>query len=248
MTAPSGICYGLKHVFGDNVTVFFAEPTHAPCVLLALGEATKKLNGNTMTTCADLNIDVVTEADGLACGAASPLCVSMVSELCDGIYTVNDDSLFINLIQLVELEGEDSFIEPSCCAALEGPIHLVRLAKNGKTEEVKELCKDLLHNTVHVIWATGGSLVPQEEREMYLQRGKDILKSRIEQVREETSRMYLPGTVAYSTKAGKNHVGTIQKNDKILCSHCDQLGLCGSFASFDGVAKWITHLENECIE
>ena len=206
--APSGICWGLKQVFGTQVTVLFAEPTHAPCVLLAMGGATKdwavekdagamgvamgvatkdwavekekegvdaggeKAKIGRMTTCFDLGLDVKTEADGLACGAASPLCCAMVQELCAGIFTVDDAQLFVRLAQLVEMEGEDAFMEPSCCAALEGPGHLLWVSKNGATEEERELCAELLEGSVHVVWATGGALVPMEERSKFVERGR----------------------------------------------------------------------------
>jgi D-serine dehydratase len=62
--APSGICWGLKNIFGDTVVVLFGEPTHAPCVMLALGDATKKSGDKKIMTCMDVGLDVVTEADG----------------------------------------------------------------------------------------------------------------------------------------------------------------------------------------
>ncbi len=41
--APGGISFGLKHVFGDNVRCYFAEPVNAPSVMLGFLEA-KKIN------------------------------------------------------------------------------------------------------------------------------------------------------------------------------------------------------------
>jgi len=197
--APSGICWGLKHVFGTRVTVLFAEPTHAPCVLVALGHATQDKewgkNGETKTdgkespsknivSCFDLGLDVITEADGLACGTASPLCCQMVHQLCDGIYTVDDRTLFARLAQLISSEGEDSFMEPSSCAALDGPRHLVWLAKNGNEKE-KLFAQSLLQNCIHIVWATGGALVPEDEREKFIERGKRIFEEEEEEGEEE---------------------------------------------------------------
>jgi len=206
--APSGICWGLKQVFGKQVTVLFAEPTHAPCVLLALGEATKDLRdslleesggtansaGNSadreqkeetksteknrkkrLISCNDVGIDVVTEADGLACGTASPLCCQMVHQLCDGIFTVDDNMLFVRLAQLMRTEGDDAFMEPSCCAAMDGPRHLAWIAKHSETEEEKVFANGLLKDAVHVVWATGGSLVPAMERMNFIRRGEELL-------------------------------------------------------------------------
>ena len=84
--APGGIAWGLKQVFGKRVVVFFAEPTHAPCVVLGLSTG----RGSEIS-CEDIGLDVKTEADGLACGRASPLCCSMVA----GGYCSNPDNPII---------------------------------------------------------------------------------------------------------------------------------------------------------
>ena len=171
--APSGICWGLKHVFGARVVVLFAEPTHAPCVLLAMGDATKKDKGSKKRmTCMEMGLDVRTEADGLACGEASPLCCTMVNQLCDGIFTVDDNDLFRRLADFIDAEGAQHFMEPSCCAALEGPHHLQWMAENGRTKKEREWCVELLENSIHVIWATGGALVPEIERIQFIERGR----------------------------------------------------------------------------
>jgi D-serine dehydratase len=96
----------------------------------------------------------------------------MMSSLCDGIFTVEDDDLFRRLVQLVDAEGVEHFIEPSCCAALEGPRHLQWAAENGRTQEERDWCASLLENSVHVIWATGGALVPEVERVKFIERGR----------------------------------------------------------------------------
>ena len=171
--APSGICWGLKHVFGNRVAVFFAEPTHAPCVLLAMGSETKS-EPPAITTCSHLGLDVLTDADGLACGKASPLCLTMMEHLVEGIYTVDDEQLFVRLNQLVEIEGEDAFMEPSCCASLEGPRHLAWMAEHASEEQTRNKCAQMLENTIHIMWSTGGSLVPMEERKKFCERGDKL--------------------------------------------------------------------------
>ena len=64
------------------------------------------------------------------------------------------------------LETEDIFLEPSACAAFQGPIRL------NQEETVKEYLKEQgliekMGNATHIAWATGGSLVPEEIREEY---------------------------------------------------------------------------------
>jgi D-serine dehydratase len=73
--APGGICWGLHHVFGPHVHVFYAEPTHAPCCLLGLATG----QGADISV-QDVGLDGCTVADGLAVARMSALCFDMTSE------------------------------------------------------------------------------------------------------------------------------------------------------------------------
>lgn len=153
--APGGLTFGLKHEFGDHVFCFFVEPTQAPCMLL--GMATGLHNEICVQ---DVGLTGKTEADGLAVGRPSKFVGKAVEQLVSGALTVDDEKLFSYLRGL--LKTEDIFIEPSACAAFQGAVKLREaaplLAKNGLTEE-------RLRSACHIVWATGGSMVPEDERE-----------------------------------------------------------------------------------
>ena len=79
--------------------------------------------------------------------------------------TVQDYRLYDYMREL--LETEEIFLEPSAWAAFQVPVFVNSreewkdyLAKNGLETKMK--------NAVHIVWATGGSLVPEEIREEYI--------------------------------------------------------------------------------
>lgn len=145
--APGGVTFGLKLIYGDNARCFFVEPVNAPCMLAAF--ACGKCIHIT-----DLGISGRTDADGLAVGAASRLVYRAMEKLMDGEFTVADDRL-APMVRLV-YNTEGRFIEPSAAASAAAYIaHL----KAGAPE-----------NACHILWATGGGLVPEEERKKYLER------------------------------------------------------------------------------
>ncbi len=153
--APGGITFGLKHVFGDAVQCFFAEPCASPAMLVRLASTSGP------RSVYDIGLDNVTEADGLAVGEASELVYELVHELVSGVYTVADDDLFRVLAHLRHLNGIE--IEPSASASFLG-LKLMEsafLANNA--------------NATHIFWTTGGAFVPAEEHEKFYRRGCELL-------------------------------------------------------------------------
>lgn len=139
---PGGVAFGLKQLFGEHVHIYFAEPTHAPCMTIGM------MTGlHDAISVQDFGIDGKTEADGLAVGRASGFVGQMMESMLAGCYTVDDAFLFESMRQLEALEH--MFLEPSAHAAVKGAY--IMKEKQG----------------THIIWATGGSMVPEEERELY---------------------------------------------------------------------------------
>ncbi len=153
--APGGITFGLRHAFGDSVYCVFCEPVQAPCMLL--GMATGLHNAVCVQ---DIGLTGRTAADGLAVGRPSGFVGRTVEELAAGIVTVQDDKLFDWMRGLWETEG--IFIEPSACAAFQGAVQLRRMAA------ALGIRAEQLADATHIAWATGGSMVPDAEREAFL--------------------------------------------------------------------------------
>jgi D-serine dehydratase len=152
--APGGITFGLKHVFGDAVHCYFAEPCASPAMLLALAAADGPVSVY------DIGLDNRTEADGLAVAQASELVVALVAPLVSGVYTVDDDDLFRVLARLRDANGDA--IEPSAAAAFLGARLLAGDARGAPLRA---------GHATHVFWTTGGSFVPAAEFERFYQRG-----------------------------------------------------------------------------
>ncbi len=159
--APGGVAFGLKEIFGKNMHIFFAEPTHAPCMLL--GMLTGLHDGISVL---DIGLDGKTAADGLAVPRASKLVGSVMESLLDGIYTIEDENLYPFLSQLADSEG--IYIEPSACASFTGPSYV--LAADDYIR--KNNLEGKMDNASHIFWATGGNMVPEEEMKHYYEMGK----------------------------------------------------------------------------
>ncbi|MET2846658.1 D-serine ammonia-lyase [Vibrio owensii] len=155
---PGGVAFGLKMAFGDDVHCIFAEPTHSPCMLLGVHTG---LHDDIAVQ--DLGIDNITAADGLAVGRASGFVGRAMERLLDGYYTMTDERMYHHLGELSELE--DIRLEPSALAGMIGVVHV----SNDKAYQARmQFTVEKLNNATHLVWATGGGMVPEEEMSAYL--------------------------------------------------------------------------------
>lgn len=158
--APGGVTYGIKQIFGDNVHCFFTEPTHACCMML--GMATGLHDGISVK---DFGIDGRTDADGLAVGRPSAFVGRVIQPMLSGIATIQDNKLYDLMRGL--LNEEDIFIEPSSCAAFAALIRPEDMKKYIQEQGLESKMKQ----ATHIAWATGGRMVPEETREIYIKTG-----------------------------------------------------------------------------
>ena len=159
---PGGVAFGLKLAFGDNVHCFFAEPTHSPCMLL--GVYTGLHDGIAVQ---DIGIDNLTAADGLAVGRASGFVGRAMERLLDGVYTLSDQSMYDMLGWLAQ--EENIRLEPSALAGMAGP---QRVCASTDYQQMQGISAEQLNNATHLVWATGGGLVPEAEMAQYLANGR----------------------------------------------------------------------------
>lgn len=162
---PGGVAFGLKHVFGDHVHCFFAEPTHSPCMLLGMYTGL-----HDAVSVQDFGIDNRTCADGLAVGRPSSLVGKLMEPLLSGVYTCEDDELHRLLVKFKD--AEDLALEPSALASVPGAF---RLMTEGREYLKRFDLVGKLDNATHIAWATGGSMVPEKEQQDYYQQGQALL-------------------------------------------------------------------------
>lgn len=164
--APGGIAFGLKQIFGDHAHCFFAEPVQAPAMLL--GMMTGLQNKIAVT---DIGLTGLTEADGLAVGRPSGFVGRVMMPHLSGEFTLQDDALYRYMKDL--LDTEQIFLEPSACAMFTGPHHL--LAAEETAEYIKKNgLAGKMADSVQLVWATGGSLVPEDVRESYVKKAESL--------------------------------------------------------------------------
>lgn len=155
---PGGVAFGLKMAFGDNVHCIFAEPTHSPCMLLGVHTGL-----HDQISVQDLGIDNVTAADGLAVGRASGFVGRSMERLLDGYYTISDERMYHHLGELSDLENIR--LEPSAFAGMVGAVHV---SNNKEYLARMNISKEKLSGATHLVWATGGGMVPEAEMAAYL--------------------------------------------------------------------------------
>ncbi|MDW0116658.1 D-serine ammonia-lyase [Sporosarcina thermotolerans] len=147
---PGGVAFGLKLQFGDAVHCFFAEPTHSPCMTIGM------MTGlHDKVSVADFGLDNQTAADGLAVGTPSGFVGKKMELLLEGCYTISDDTMFELLTMIADTE--DIRLEPSALAGMTGPIQTIRHQVTFADSPT----------ATHLVWATGGGMVPETEMNMY---------------------------------------------------------------------------------
>lgn len=152
---PGGVAYGLKSEFGENVKCFFAEPTHSPCMMLGL--MSKKHDAISVN---DIGLDNKTAADGLAVGRASKLVGKVLERVIDGCFSVSDENMYKYLTLMHKSQNIN--LEPSALAGVKGLVFNKELNNTHP-------------NAIHLIWATGGNMVPLEEMQKFIKEGNKHL-------------------------------------------------------------------------
>lgn len=156
--APGGIALGARYALGDAALCFFVEPTQAPCMLLGLASGRHAAIAVT-----DMGLSGRTLADGLAVARPSRFVGRLMDGVVDGVLTVDDAALPGYMAAAFADEGLR--LEPSAAAALAGPC-LVREA--GVPTLVGE-------PATHVVWATGGGLLPDDVfADLLARAGEDV--------------------------------------------------------------------------
>jgi len=141
--APGGIAWGARLALGDAALAFFAEPTQAPAMLLGL--ATGRCAG---VSAADYGLTGRTVADGLAVSRPSDLVCRIMAPILDGAHTVTDAAM---LGHVADAWNDEALrLEPAAAAALAGPLAVRRAGLPSLADRP----------ATHILWATGGSLLP----------------------------------------------------------------------------------------
>jgi D-serine dehydratase len=171
--APAGIAFGLRQLLGPHVHCFFAEPVQSPCFLVQM--LASEQGGGQHPSVYDWGLTNRTEADGLAVPRASLLAAQLMQPLLSGVYTVADDTLFAHLALV--LDALDERIEPSAAAGFSGPLMLAGTTA-GQAWLRSSGVHAVLHQATHLVWTTGGLLVPDAQYQGFVQRGRAVLAGR----------------------------------------------------------------------
>lgn len=67
-------------------------------------------------------------------------------------------------------DTENIYLEPSALAGMTGAVNLFK-TKSGQAYLQDHQLEDKMKNAAHIVWATGGSMVPKEIMEDYYRKG-----------------------------------------------------------------------------
>lgn len=157
---PGGVTYGLKQVFGDDVHCIFVEPSQAPAMFLGV-----RTGQHSKICVQDIGLSGATAADGLAVARPSRFIGPVISPLISGFATVSDEVIKAGVGVLHQTEGLD--VEPSATAGLTVPWRTIGHLGEGARYT----------DATHLVWVTGGAMVPSEEREHYVAEGLKLLST-----------------------------------------------------------------------
>lgn len=155
--SPSGVTFGLKEIIGPYIHAVFCEPTHVPSVTLGM---MTKLNNNISVY--DIGLDGLTAADGLAVGRPSRLAGKVMRTLLFGSVTFQDAEIYQNVARLADTQ--QITVEPSAAAGFTAIAPVIRNVPAFNTEKA-----------THIVWATGGQMMPESERLANYRRGESLL-------------------------------------------------------------------------
>ena len=105
----------------------------------------------------DLGIDNLTAADGLAVGRASGFVGRAMERLLAGFYTLSDQEMY-DLLGLLARD-EEIRLSPRHWRAWQAPW---RVATNLEWQSGRGLDAAKMAGATHLVWATGGGMVPAE--------------------------------------------------------------------------------------
>ena len=83
-----------------------------------------------------------------------------MTSLLYGACTVEDDQLYLYLKTLKD--QENIFIEPSATSGFHGVKNIIEINKDTE-------------NATHLVWSTGGNMVPDKEQALYYQKAEEII-------------------------------------------------------------------------
>jgi D-serine dehydratase len=157
---PGGVTFGLKRVFGDSVHCVFVEPSPAPAMFLGV-----RSDRHSDIAVQDIGLSGQTAADGLAVTRPSRFIGPTIGPLISGFASVPDEVIRAGVGVLHETEGID--VEPSATAGLSIPWRLAAAVPWSDA-------------ATHLVWLTGGAMVPAGERAEYVADGIRLMPTIID--------------------------------------------------------------------